>query len=108
MSNPACPMCTMTEVLSHPEQWECMTCGHEWPREIAADPGRIVKDAHGNVLADGDCVILIKDLKLGGGSQVLKGGTKSKPIRLVDGDHEISCKVDGMAVGLKACFVKKA
>ena len=50
----------MTEVLSHPEQWECMTCGHEWPREIAADPGRIVKDAHGNVLADGDCVILIQ------------------------------------------------
>ena len=70
-------------------------------------PGlRIVKDAHGNVLADGDCVILIKDLKLGG-SQVLKGGSKSKPIRLVDGDHEIDCKVDGIAVGLKACFVKK-
>ena len=68
---------------------------------------RVVKDAHGNVLADGDCVILIKDLKLGG-SSVLKGGSKSKPIRLVDGDHEIDCKVDGIAVGLKACFVKKA
>ena len=67
-----------------------------------------IKDAHGNVLADGDCVVLIKDLKLGGGSQVLKGGSKSKPIRLVDGDHEIDCKVDGMAIGLKACFVKKA
>jgi protein PhnA len=51
---------------------------------------------------------LIKDLKLGGGSQVLKGGSKSKPIRLVDGDHEISCKMDGMSIGLKACFVKKA
>ena len=51
---------------------------------------------------------LIKDLKLGGGSQVLKGGSKSKPIRLVDGDHEIDCKMDGMAIGLKACFVKKA
>ena len=51
---------------------------------------------------------VIKDLKLGGGSQVLKGGSKSKPIKLVDGDHEISCKVDGIAVGLKACFVKKA
>jgi protein PhnA len=62
----------------------------------------------GHVLADGDCVVLIKDLKLGGGNQVLKGGSKSKPIRLVDGDHEISCKMDGMAVGLKACFVKKA
>ena len=88
---------------------ECVTCGHEWER--AAEPetvaARVVKDAHGNVLADGDCVILIKDLKLGG-SSVLKGGSKSRPIRLVDGDHEIDCKVDGIAVGLKACFVKKA
>ena len=101
----------MTEVLEHPERFECVTCGHEWERaaETEAPTGpRIVKDAHGNVLADGDCVVLIKDLKLGGGNQVLKGGAKSKPIRLVDGDHEISCKMDGMAVGLKACFVKKA
>ena len=101
----------MTDVLEHSDRWECLTCGHEWSREAepeAPSTGtRIVKDAHGNILADGDCVILIKDLKLGG-SQVLKGGTKSKPIRLVDGDHEISCKVDGIAVGLKACFVKKA
>jgi protein PhnA len=66
-----------------------------------------VKDAHGNILADGDCVVLIKDLKLGG-SSVLKGGSKSRPIRLVDGDHEIDCKVDGVGVRLKACFVKKA
>jgi protein PhnA len=103
-------MCEMTDILDHPERWECVTCGHEWPRETAAeapDAARIVKDAHGNLLADGDCVILIKDLKLGG-SQVLKGGSKTKPIRLGDGDHEISCKVDGIAVGLKACFVKKA
>ena len=100
----------MADVLEHPEKWECVTCGHEWPRAAAteaAPAARIVKDAHGNVLADGDCVILIKDLKLGG-SQVLKGGSKSKPIRLEDDDHEISCKVDGIAVGLKACFVKKA
>ena len=100
----------MTEVLDHSERWECVTCGHEWPRQAQAespDAARVVKDAHGNVLADGDCVVLIKDLKLGGGNQVLKGGTKSKPIRLVDGDHEISCKMDGMAIGLKACFVKK-
>lgn len=111
MSKPACPMCEMNEVLEFPNRWECVTCGHEWERtpepEAPAGP-RIVKDAHGNVLADGDCVVLIKDLKLGGGSQVLKGGSKSKPIRLVDGDHEISCKMDGMAIGLKACFVKKA
>jgi len=103
-------MCEMTDVLEHSDRWECVTCGHEWPREVEADApdaARVVKDAHGNVLADGDCVILIKDLKLSG-SQVLKGGSKSKPIRLGDGDHEISCKVDGIAVGLKACFVKKA
>ena len=103
-------MCEMTEVLEFRARWECVTCGHEWERadepEAAAGP-RVVKDAHGNVLADGDCVILIKDLKLGG-SSVLKGGSKSKSIRLVDGDHEIDCKVDGIAVGLKACFVKKA
>jgi protein PhnA len=111
MNKPACPMCEMTEVLEFPEKWECVTCGHEWERkpqpEAPAVP-RVVKDAHGNALADGDCVVLIKDLKLVGGNQVLKGGSKSKPIRLGDGDHEISCKMDGMAVELKACFVKKA
>lgn len=103
-------MCETTDLLASPNQWECLTCGHEWERRPAAEEptaARVVKDAHGNVLADGDCVILIKDLKLGG-SQVLKGGSKSKPIRLVDGDHEISCKVDNIAVGLKACFVRKA
>jgi protein PhnA len=103
-------MCEMTDVLEFPAKWECVTCGHEWPREAEpetpTDP-RVVKDANGNVLAGGDCVVLIKDLKLGG-TQVLKGGSKSKPIRLVEGDHEISCRVDGIAVGLKACFVKKA
>ena len=100
-------MCEMTDVLEHPEKWECMTCGHEWGREPEPEKARVVRDAHGNALADGDCVILIKDLPLKG-AQVLKGGSKSKPIRLVDGDHEIDCKVDGIAVGLKACFVKKA
>ena len=111
MSKPAnCPMCEMNEILEHAERYECVTCGHEWPRQAEAAPAdapRVVKDAHGNVLADGDCVVLIKDLKLGG-SSVLKGGSKSKPIRLVDGDHEIDCKVDGIGVRLKACFVKKA
>ena len=111
MSKPACPMCEMDDVLEHSNHWECATCGHEWPREAAPDAPaaeRIVKDAHGSVLADGDCVALIKDLKLKGSSQVIKGGTKSKPIKLVDGDHEISCKMDSIAIGLKACFVKKA
>jgi protein PhnA len=99
----------MTEILAHAERYECVTCGHEWVREGSPeipDAPRVVKDAHGNVLADGDCVILIKDLKLGG-SSVLKVGSKSRPIRLRDGDHEIDCKVDGAAVMLKACFVKK-
>ena len=112
MSQPECPMCAMNDLLEHTARWECATCGHEWPRSGAAaedsDGPRVVKDAFGNVLADGDCVSLIKDLKLKGSSQVIKGGTKSKPIKLGDGDHEISCKIDGMAIGLKACFVKKA
>ena len=110
MSKPvACPMCEMNEILERADQYECVTCGHEWVREAVlekSDAPRVVKDAHGNVLADGDCVILIKDLKLGG-SSVLKGGSKSRPIRLGNGDHEIDCKVDGVAVMLKACFVKK-
>ncbi len=104
-------MCEMSELLEHPTRWECVTCGHEWEREAepeVAEGPRVVKDAHGNVLADGDVVMLIKDLPLKGSSQVLKGGTKSKPIKLVDGDHEISCKIEGVAIGLKACFVKKA
>lgn len=110
MSEQTCPLCTMTEVLSHDDHYECVTCGHEWPIAAEADTpaaDRIVKDAYGNVLADGDIVAMIKDLKLKGSSEVLKVGTKSKPIRLVDGDHEIACKMEGLAIGLKACFVKK-
>jgi protein PhnA len=98
----------MTELLDLTDRWECVTCGHEWAQGDEAAAARVVKDAHGTVLADGDTVILIKDLKLKGSSQVLKGGTKAKGIRLVDGDHEISCKIEGSSMGLKACFVKKA
>jgi protein PhnA len=110
METPECPMCTMREILSHADRFECVTCGHEW--EVAAggevgDGPRVVKDAHGTVLVEGDTVTLIKDLKLKGSSQVIKGGTKVKGIRLVDGDHEIACKVEGVAMGLKACFVRK-
>lgn len=110
MSNtvPACPACTMEEVLSHSDHWECATCGHEWPKAAAPEAARVVKDAHGNVLADGDAVVLIKDLKLRGSSGVLKQGAKAKSIRLVEGDHEIDCKIDGVSLALKACFVKKA
>ena len=91
-----------------PSGFTCATCGHEWRKEAAAEVARVVKDAHGNVLADGDSVVLIKDLKLRGGSGVLKGGTKVRSIRLVEGDHEIDCKIDGSPMALKACFVKKA
>lgn len=108
MSKMTCPMCEMTEVLEHSEKWECVTCGHEWSREPEPEKARVVKDAHGTVLADGDSIVLIKDLPLKGSSQVLKGGTKAKGIRLVDGDHEISCKIEGSAIGLKACYVRKA
>lgn len=105
---PACPACTLEDVLGHPDHWECATCGHEWPKEAAPEAARVVKDAHGNVLADGDSVVLIKDLKLRGGGGVLKQGAKAKSIRLVDGDHQIDCKIDGVAIALKAEFVKKA
>jgi protein PhnA len=103
----------MTDLLQHATLWECQTCGHEWPKkqteaEDATAGPRVVKDAHGTVLVDGESVTLIKDLKLKGSTQVIKGGTKAKGIRLVDGDHEISCKIDGSAIGLRACFVKKA
>lgn len=104
----------MNETLAHATHWECGVCGHEWPKTVVelgsveVDGPRVVKDAHGAVLADGDTVVLIKDLKLRGSSGVIKGGTKAKNIRLVDGDHEIDCKIDGAQIGLKAEFVKKA
>jgi len=108
MNQTVCPECEMNDLLSHPDRWECLTCGHEWERAPEPEAARVVKDAHGNVLADGDAIVLIKDLPLKGSSQVIKGGTKAKGIRLVEGDHEIACKIDGVALGLKACFVKKA
>ncbi|TXI88006.1 MAG: alkylphosphonate utilization protein [Cupriavidus sp.] len=108
MSETICPECEMNDVLGYTERWECMTCGHEWPREVEPEAARIVKDSNGNALTDGDRVVLTKDLPLKG-AQVLKGGTKTSPIRLVEGDHEISCKIEGVgSVGLKACFVRKA
>jgi alkylphosphonate utilization operon protein PhnA len=99
----------MADILEFPEHWECSICGHEWPKDAAEiKAGRVVKDAFGNELTDGDSVTLIKDLKLKGSSDVLKQGTKVQKIRLVDGDHEIDCKVNGMSMALKACFVKKS
>ncbi|WP_143157594.1 MULTISPECIES: zinc ribbon domain-containing protein YjdM [Rubritalea] len=104
MSEITCPMCTMDEVLEHEFKYECVTCGHEWEKE---EKEREVKDAYGNVLQTGDIVQMIKDLKLKGSSDVLKSGTKSKPIRIVDGDHEIDCKMNGISIALKAQYVKK-
>ena len=89
----------------------CAQCGHEWainaPAE-EAEAGLIVKDANGNLLADGDTVTLIKDLKVKGSSTTLKVGTKIKGIRLVSGDHEVDCKTEAGNMLLKACFLKKA
>ncbi len=101
----------MTDVLEASDHLECAVCGHEWPKAAAteAEEGpRVVRDANGNMLNNGDAVVLVKDLKLGGTSASLKVGTKVRSIRIVDGDHEIDCKVDGISVMLKAAFVKKA
>ena len=86
-------------------------CSHEWSalaKEEESEESRVHKDAHGNILNDGDTVTLIKDLKVKGSSLVIKGGTKIKNIRLVDGDHDIDCKVDGQSMLLKSEFMKKA
>jgi protein PhnA len=90
----------------------CPECGHEWTIEAAqedVDQGLVVKDSVGNLLADGDTVTVIKDLKVKGSSSVLKVGTKVRGIRLVEGDHNIDCRIDGFgAMQLKSEFVKKA
>jgi len=104
MSEITCPYCEMDEILVLEHIYECVTCGHEWEK---GEQEREVKDAFGNVLQTGDVVQMIKDLKLKGSSDVLKSGTKSKPIRIVDGDHEIDCKMNGISIALKAQFVKK-
>lgn len=101
----------MEDILVLSDHNECVTCGHEWKNhaneEGPAPEQRIVKDAYGNVLETGDIVAMIKDLKLKGSSETLKTGTKSKPIRIVDGDHEIDCKMNGISIALKAMYVKK-
>ena len=112
MSNlPQCPACDSEFTYEDGSNYVCPECAHEWskdePAEDSAD-GRIIKDANGNVLQDGDSVTVIKDLKVKGSSLVVKVGTKVKNIRLVDGDHDIDCKIDGIgAMKLKSEFVKK-
>lgn len=105
----ACPQCkspfgynTGTELYACPE------CGHEWNPEEEAEDQLIVKDANGNILKDGDTVIVLKNLPVKGASGPVKAGTKVKKIRLTDGDHNIDCKIDGFgAMALKSEFVRK-
>ncbi|MFN4025351.1 MAG: zinc ribbon domain-containing protein YjdM [Hyphomonas sp.] len=106
---PPCPRCGSAYTYEDGALLVCPECAHEWaPGEAAADAPKVVKDSVGNPLADGDTVTVIKDLKVKGSSLVVKRGTKVKNIRLVDGDHDIDCKIDGVgAMGLKSEFVKK-
>ena len=108
---PPCPQCASAYTYEDGAMLVCPECGHEWtPSQAqAADDAKVVRDAVGNLLQDGDTVTVIKDLKLKGSSLVVKVGTKVRNIRLVDGDHDIDCKVDGIGqMGLKSEFVKKA
>jgi protein PhnA len=111
-SLPPCPACNSAFAYEDNANFVCSECGHEWPQaapEAATQTSRVVKDAFGNLLADGDSVTIIKELKVRGSSLAVKIGTKVRNIRLVDGDHDIDCKIDGIgAMGLKSEFVKKA
>lgn len=108
---PNCPACGSEYTYQDQSMLICPECGHEWQLGEAADEELEAKvvDANGNVLEDGDTVTVIKDLKVKGSSSVVKVGTKVKNIRLVDGDHDIDCKIDGIgSMKLKSEFVKKA
>lgn len=108
---PPCPNCNSEYTYQDGDQLVCPECAHEWNPSgaIASDDDtRVIKDSVGNVLQDGDSVTVIKDLKVKGSSLVVKVGTKVKNIRLVDGDHDIDCKIDGIgAMKLKSEFVRK-
>lgn len=107
---PPCPSCHSSFTYEDRGLLICPECAHEWQAGEAtpSDSERVIKDANGNVLADGDTITVIKDLKVKGSSLVVKVGTKVKNIRLVDGDHDIDCKIDGIgAMKLKSEFVRK-
>ena len=111
MTTPACPQCGQTNTYPDGELLVCADCGFEWSAAAhnpAQEDARVVRDANGTLLADGDTVTLIKDLKVKGSSITLKVGSKIKGIRIVDGDHELDCKTDAGPMMLKACYVKKA
>jgi protein PhnA len=109
---PNCPKCNSEYTYEDRGLFVCPECAHEWSAETeaaTAQEGLLVKDSNGNVLSDGDTVTVIKDLKVKGSSSSIKMGTKVKNIRLVEGDHNIDCKIDGFgAMKLKSEFVKKA
>lgn len=108
---PPCPQCKSVLTYHDGSLLVCPECAHEWSpvQDSAPSEGAIIRDANGNVLSDGDTVTVIKDLKIKGSSQVVKVGTKVKNIRLVDGDHDIDCRIEGIgAMQLKSEFVRKA
>jgi protein PhnA len=112
-SLPRCPQCSSEFTYEDGSNYVCPECAHEWSREATVVGGAELKagvrDAVGNILEDGDTVTVIKDLKVKGSSLVVKVGTKVKNIRLVEGDHDIDCKIDGVGpMSLKSVFVKKA
>lgn len=109
MSNlPNCPICKSEYTYEDGSLYICPECAHEWSVESEEEDKRVITDVNGNVLQDGDSVTVIKDLKVKGSTSVLKMGTKVKSIRLVEGDHDIDCKIDGFgAMKLKSEFVKK-
>ncbi len=107
---PPCPQCGSEYTYEDGGLYVCPECAQEWSRDdqTAAESGPVITDANGNELSDGDTVSVIKDLKVRGSSAVVKVGTKVKNIRLVEGDHDIDCKIDGIgAMKLKSEFVKK-
>ncbi len=108
---PKCPQCGSEYTYEDGNMYVCPECAHEWSKDApaaAAEEKRVIKDSVGNVLNDGDTVTVIKDLKVKGSSAVVKVGTKVKNIRLVEGDHDIDCKIDGIGpMSLKSEFVKK-
>ncbi len=104
-----CPKCNCEYTYEVNNLYNCPECFHEWdPADTTTSSDLVVKDSNGNLLQDGDSVTIIKDLKVKGASNALKIGTKVKNIRLVEGDHNIDCKIDGFgAMKLKSEFVKK-
>lgn len=105
---PSCPECGSAYTYQVDALLTCPECGHEWQPGTDSDEAPEVRDSVGNVLRDGDTVTVIKDLKVKGSSLVVKVGTKVRGIRLVDGDHDIDCRIPGIGqMGLKSQFVKK-